>query len=145
MGVSQISTFKWGEGVTSSQKIESQRIANALHELQVELRKATISSQFAAFFQHDTTLLLIKIADVGGIGYGCWKWMGFSVSDVVDGTKRNVIGALSSTATSLANKFAAISEKMGHCTEQLENYGKLDEQKKMSNLKTRVVSIPFYM
>ncbi|KAF5181456.1 hypothetical protein FRX31_028958, partial [Thalictrum thalictroides] len=133
------------KGITSTQKAESQRIANALHDLQVtlkeELRQASISSQIAAFFHHDTTILLIKIAAVGGISYGCWKWMGFSVSDVVDGTKRNVIGALSSTAKNLGNKFTKISEKMEHCTKQLETYSKLDEPKKMSNLKTRVSEV----
>ncbi|KAF5189991.1 hypothetical protein FRX31_020422 [Thalictrum thalictroides] len=67
--------------------------------------------------------------------------MGYSVSDIVNGTKRNVAGALSCMTETLGKKSAKISEKMRNLTEQLENCGKPDEPKKTSNVKNKVSEV----
>ncbi|PIA27957.1 hypothetical protein AQUCO_07400062v1 [Aquilegia coerulea] len=125
----------------STYKADSNAVGEFLRLLQEELKKESKPSLTVQFFQDDTTIYVAKIALVGAIGYGVWKWMGYSVSDIVNGTKRNVAGALSCMTENLGKKSAKISEKMRNLSEQLENCGKQDEPKKTSNLKKKVSEV----
>ncbi|KAF5176336.1 hypothetical protein FRX31_034076 [Thalictrum thalictroides] len=57
------------------------------------------------------------------------------VSDIRNGSKRCVAGALSSTTKNLAKNSGEVGEKMRSLSEQLENCGKVDEPKEMTNPK----------
>ncbi|KAF5195998.1 hypothetical protein FRX31_014415 [Thalictrum thalictroides] len=103
--------------------------------IQEELKKETKPSYIVEFLQNDKTIYVVKVALVGAIGYGVWKWMGYSVSDIRNGTKRFVAGTLLSMTKNLEKNSGEVGEKLRILSEQLENCGKADEPKEMSNPK----------
>ncbi|KAF5178242.1 hypothetical protein FRX31_032171, partial [Thalictrum thalictroides] len=103
--------------------------------LKPELNKNGFTVQFC---QIDTAIFVTKVVVVGAIGYGVMKWKGYSVSDIVNGTKRSVAGALASMTKNVGEKSAAISEKMRNLSEQLDNCGKPVEPKEKPNLEEKV-------
>ncbi|RWW49520.1 hypothetical protein BHE74_00044301 [Ensete ventricosum] len=84
------------------------------------------------------TSYIMPAAAIGAFGYCYMWWKGWSFSDVMFVTKRNMASAVANVSKQLEQVSAALSSfffqaTKRHLTQRLENLdGKLDEQKEMS-------------
>ncbi|XP_020250595.1 uncharacterized protein LOC109827977 [Asparagus officinalis] len=77
--------------------------------------------------------LLVPAAAAGAIGYGLMWWKGYSFSDLMYVTKKNMANAVSSMTKQLDQVSAALAAAKRHLTQRIENLdGKLDEHKVLS-------------
>lgn len=85
--------------------------------------------------QTGITALIIPAATLGALGYGYMWWKGFSFSDLMYVTKRNMASAVSSMTKHLEQVSSALAAAKRHLSQRIENLdGKLDEQKEMSTI-----------
>uniref|UniRef100_A0A0C9S789 TSA: Wollemia nobilis Ref_Wollemi_Transcript_9443_1549 transcribed RNA sequence n=1 Tax=Wollemia nobilis TaxID=56998 RepID=A0A0C9S789_9CONI len=86
---------------------------------------------------------LMPIVAFGAIGYGYMWWKGWSFSDVMFVTKRNMSNAVASMTKQLDQFSTALAATKRHLTQRIENLdGKMDEQKEISKLiKNEVVEV----
>ncbi|XP_072964254.1 uncharacterized protein [Typha angustifolia] len=85
--------------------------------------------------QTGVTALIIPAATLGALGYGYMWWKGFSFSDLMYVTKRNMANAVSGMTKHLEQVSAALSATKRHLTQRIERLDdKLDEQKEISRL-----------
>ncbi|MCO5581082.1 hypothetical protein L7F22_034958 [Adiantum nelumboides] len=73
---------------------------------------------------------IIPIAVIGAAGYGYMWWKGWSFSDIMYVTKKNMANAVSSFTNQLEQVSAAVAAAKKHLTQRMEKLNdKLDEQK----------------
>lgn len=78
---------------------------------------------------------ILPTAAVGAMGYCYMRWKGWSFSDVMYVTKRNMANAVDNVSKQLEQVSAALATTKKHLSKRLENLdGKLDEQKETSML-----------
>eukprot|EP00250_Pteridium_aquilinum_P002036 c12244_g1_i1 orf=36-1178(+) len=76
---------------------------------------------------------IIPIAVVGAAGYGYMWWKGWSFSDIMYVTKRNMANAVSSFTNQLEQVSAAVAAAKKHLAQRMEKLNdKLDEQKEIT-------------
>ncbi|XP_047048682.1 uncharacterized protein LOC124653656 [Lolium rigidum] len=86
---------------------------------------------------------ILPAAAVGALGY-CYMWCkGWSLSDVMFVTKRNMASAVDSMSKQLEQVSSALAATKRHLTKRLENLdGKMDEQVEMSkHIRTEVIDV----
>lgn len=83
----------------------------------------------------DVTSLIVPAATLGALGYGYMWWKGFSFSDLMYVTKRNMATAVANLTKHLETVSEALAKTKRHLTQRIENLdGKMDEQREMSKL-----------
>ncbi|KAG6499343.1 hypothetical protein ZIOFF_039107 [Zingiber officinale] len=76
---------------------------------------------------------IIPAAAVGTLGYCYMWWKGWSFSDVMFVTKKNMANAVANVSKQLEQVSASLAATKRHLTQRLENLdGKLDEQQEIS-------------
>lgn len=81
----------------------------------------------------DFSSLVLPAATLGALGYGYMWWKGFSFSDLMYVTKRNMAAAVANLTTNLDNIKDRLSQVKTHLTQRIENLdGKVDEQRLLS-------------
>eukprot|EP00252_Welwitschia_mirabilis_P027917 TRINITY_DN979_c0_g1_i1.p1 TRINITY_DN979_c0_g1~~TRINITY_DN979_c0_g1_i1.p1 ORF type:complete len:326 (-),score=93.00 TRINITY_DN979_c0_g1_i1:358-1335(-) len=79
--------------------------------------------------------LLLPAAAVGAAGYGYMWWKGWSFSDLMYVTKRNMANAVANVTKQLDQVSAALAATKRHLTQRIEGLDvKLEDQKEMSKL-----------
>ncbi|KAG9451867.1 hypothetical protein H6P81_004771 [Aristolochia fimbriata] len=91
----------------------------------------------------NVTSLIVPTAILGALGYGYMWWKGFSFSDLMYVTKRNMQNAVTGMTKHLEQVAAALDSAKRHLTQRIENLdGKLDDQREVSKLiKDEVTSV----
>uniref|UniRef100_A0A7C9DAF3 DUF1664 domain-containing protein n=3 Tax=Opuntia streptacantha TaxID=393608 RepID=A0A7C9DAF3_OPUST len=83
----------------------------------------------------DVTSLIVPAATLGALGYGYMWWKGFSFSDLMYVTKRNMATAVANLTKHLETVSEALAKTKRHLTQRIEGLdGKMDEQREMSKL-----------
>ncbi|KAG1327312.1 hypothetical protein COCNU_01G012460 [Cocos nucifera] len=124
----------------SSNHYDPSLLAAQIRHLAQEVRDLTLSRPVAIFNGDSTSSgslssYIMPAAAVGAIGYCYMWWKGWSFSDVMFVTKRNVANAVANVSKQLEQISAALATTKKHLTQRLENLdGKLDEQKETSQL-----------
>lgn len=78
---------------------------------------------------------VMPAAAVGAVGYCYMWWKGWSFSDVMFVTKRNMANAIAAMSKQLDTINGALAATKRHLTQRIENLdGKVDEQKELSKL-----------
>ncbi|CAA6666210.1 unnamed protein product [Spirodela intermedia] len=73
--------------------------------------------------------LIVPLASLGALGYGYLWWKGYSLTDLMYVTKRNMANAVSSMTKHLDQVSSALAAAKRHLTQRIENLdGKVDEQ-----------------
>lgn len=87
--------------------------------------------------------LLMPAAALGAMGYCYMWWKGWSFSDVMFVTKRNMASAVECVTKQLDQVSTALAATKRHLTQRIENLdGKMDEQKEISKLiKNEVIEV----
>ncbi|KAH9323015.1 hypothetical protein KI387_017654, partial [Taxus chinensis] len=82
-------------------------------------------------------------AMLGVVGYGYMWWKGFSFSDLMYVTKRNVANVVASMTKQLDHLSSALAATKRHLTQRIENIDeKMDEQKELSkSIKNEVFDV----
>ncbi|URE14144.1 hypothetical protein MUK42_12609 [Musa troglodytarum] len=121
----------------SSNYYDTALLASQIKHLAKEIRDLTISRP-VTIVNGDTTTggltsYIMPAAAIGALGYCYLWWKGWSFSDVMFVTKRNMASAVANVSKQLEQVSAALAATKRHLTQRLENLdGKLDEQKEMS-------------
>ncbi|XP_010913208.1 uncharacterized protein [Elaeis guineensis] len=124
----------------SSNHYDPSLLAAQIRHLAQEVRDLTLSRPVAIINGDSTSSgslssYIMPAAAVGAIGYCYMWWKGWSFSDVMFVTKRNMANAVANVSKQLEQISAALATTKRHLTQRLENLdGKLDEQKETSQL-----------
>ncbi|XP_008798840.1 uncharacterized protein LOC103713619 [Phoenix dactylifera] len=124
----------------SSNHYDPSLLAAQIRHLAQEVRDLTLSRPVTIFNGDSTSSgslssYIMPAAAVGAIGYCYMWWKGWSFSDVMFVTKRNMANAVANVSKQLEQISAALAATKKHLTQRLENLdGKLDEQKETSKL-----------
>ncbi|KAL3817911.1 hypothetical protein ACJIZ3_003816 [Penstemon smallii] len=117
----------------------SEAIAAQVRRLAAEVRHLASNRQITvlngASSQSNLTSLVVPAATLGALGYGYMWWKGFSFSDLMYVTKRNMANAVTNLTKHLDHVSEALAATKRHLTQRIENLdGKLDEQVEISKL-----------
>ncbi|KAJ6841964.1 uncharacterized protein M6B38_303875 [Iris pallida] len=124
----------------SSKHYDTSALAAQIRHLAQEVRDLTLSRPVTIFNGESSssgniTSYIVPAAAVGAMGYCYMWWKGWSFSDVMFVTKRNMANAVATVSKQLDQVSAALTATKRHLTQRLENLdGKLDEQKEISKL-----------
>ncbi|XP_010252625.1 PREDICTED: uncharacterized protein LOC104594150 [Nelumbo nucifera] len=122
----------------SSNKYDSSLLAAQIRQLAQEIRELTLSSPVAIFNGNSDSSgsiasYIMPAAALGAMGYCYMWWKGWSFSDVMFVTKRNMANAVAIVSKQLEQVSAALASTKRHLSQRLENLdGKLDEQREIS-------------
>lgn len=128
------------ENTGDSANADSDPMAAQLRWLAQEVRQLASSRQITVVNGGrsggtDISSLILPAATLGALGYGYMWWKGFSFSDLMYVTKRNMATAVENLTTNLENIKDRLSKVKLHLTQRIENLdGKIDEQRDMSKL-----------
>lgn len=131
-GVNQAEVF--------SNHYDTSFLASQIRNLAQEVRDLTLSRPVAIFNEEhgssgSLSSYIMPAAAVGALGYCYMWWKGWSFSDVMFITKRNMASAVANMSKQLDQVSAALAVTRKHLTQRLENLdGKVDEQKEISKL-----------
>ncbi|KAK6931192.1 protein of unknown function DUF1664, partial [Dillenia turbinata] len=124
----------------------SDAIAAQVRRLAMEVRQIGSARQITVLNGNSgqmvsLTNFVVPAAALGALGYGYMWWKGFSFSDLMYVTKRNMANAVSNLTKHLEQVSEALAATKRHLTQRVENLdGKLDEQKELSKLIKNEVS-----
>lgn len=128
------------ENSGDSANIDSDPIAAQVRWLAQEVRQLASARQITVVNgggsgQTDVTSLIVPAATLGALGYGYMWWKGFSFSDLMYVTKRNMTTAVENLTKHLESVSDALAKAKRHLTQRIENLdGKMDEQMEISKL-----------
>lgn len=122
-----------------SANVDSDPIAAQVRWLAQEVRQLASSRQITVVNGGsggtDMSSLILPAATLGALGYGYMWWKGFSFSDLMYVTKRNMAAAVANLTTNLDNIKDRLSKVKVHLTQRIENLdGKIDEQRELSKI-----------
>ncbi|XP_042402503.1 uncharacterized protein LOC121992289 [Zingiber officinale] len=125
------------EGDTSNNYYDTALLASQIKHLAQEIRELTISRPVTIVNGENSTgglsSYIIPAAAVGTLGYCYMWWKGWSFSDVMFVTKKNMANAVANVSKQLEQVSASLAATKRHLTQRLENLdGKLDEQQEIS-------------
>ncbi|XP_058070780.1 uncharacterized protein LOC131219575 isoform X2 [Magnolia sinica] len=124
----------------SPNRFDSAFLAAQIRHLAQEVRDLTLSRPVTIFNGNSTSngnlsSYIMPAAAIGAMGYCYMWWKGWSFSDVMFVTKKNMANAVASVSKQLEQVSAALASTKRHLTQRLENLdGKLDEQKEISKV-----------
>ncbi|KAI5076660.1 hypothetical protein GOP47_0008725 [Adiantum capillus-veneris] len=129
----QEALFKFENG-EAGQSSDNAAIQAQISRLAHEVRQLYGGRQITVVNGSDQNMNLssyiIPIAVVGAAGYCYMWWKGWSLSDIMYVTKRNMANAVSSFTKQLEQVSAAVAAAKKHLTQRMEKLNdKLDEQK----------------
>lgn len=131
----------------SSNPYDATLLAAQIRNLAQEVRDLTLSRPVAIFngesaSSGNLSSYIMPAAAVGAMGYCYMWWKGWSFSDVMFVTKRNMATAVANMSKQLEQVTTALAATKRHLTQRLENLdGKLDEQKETSKLIMNEVNV----
>ncbi|XP_052184815.1 uncharacterized protein LOC127796619 [Diospyros lotus] len=131
---------KKGNSSSEGDSDHSDAIASQVRRLAMEVRQLASARQITVLNGNsgqigDITSLIVPAAALGALGYGYMWWKGFSFSDLMYVTKRNMANAVSNLTKHLEHVSEALAATKRHLTQRIENLdGKLDEQVGISKL-----------
>ncbi|GAB4839960.1 hypothetical protein Ancab_020670 [Ancistrocladus abbreviatus] len=122
-----------------SANADSDPIAAQVHWLAQEVRRLASARQITVLNGRsggiDISSLVIPVGALGVLGYGYMWWKGFSFSDFMYVTKRNMVNAVANLTKHLESVSEALARTKKHLTQRMENLdGKVDDVKEMSKL-----------
>ncbi|XP_074558968.1 uncharacterized protein LOC141814910 [Curcuma longa] len=125
------------EGDTSNNHYDTALLASQIKHLAQEIRELAISRPVTIVNGENSTgglsSYIMPAAAVGTLGYCYMWWKGWSFSDVMFVTKKNMANAVANVSKQLEQVSAALAATKRHLTQRLENLdGKLDEQQEIS-------------
>jgi len=134
-----------GEGSSS---LDMALIQAQIRNLAQEVRDLTLSKPITILSGKSDSggslsSYILPAAAVGALGY-CYMWCkGWSFSDVMFVTKRNMASAVDSMSKQLEQVSSALAATKRHLTKRLENLdGKMDEQVEMSkHIRNEVIDV----
>ncbi|KAK7304850.1 hypothetical protein VNO77_42741 [Canavalia gladiata] len=115
-------------------------IAAQIRQLAQEIRELTLSQPVTIFNSNSSSSgnfgsYLLPAAAIGAMGYCYMWWKGWSLSDVMFVTKRNMAGAVSIVSKQLENVHEALASTKRHLTKRLEGLDlKLEEHNELGQL-----------
>ncbi|KAI3713722.1 hypothetical protein L1987_72308 [Smallanthus sonchifolius] len=113
-------------------------IAAQVRRLAMEVRQLASSRQITVLnggTGGNVTSLVVPAAALGAVGYGYMWWKGFSFSDLMYVTKKNMSTAVSNLTKHLEQVSDALAAAKKHLTQRIENLdGKMDQQVEISKL-----------
>uniref|UniRef100_A0A1D1YGC4 CMRF35-like molecule 5 n=1 Tax=Anthurium amnicola TaxID=1678845 RepID=A0A1D1YGC4_9ARAE len=118
---------------SSHNDTESSHLANQLDWLSREVQRMASSRPITVLNGNsnpgNVSSLIVPLASVGVLGYGYLWWKGYSLTDFMYVTKRNMANAVSSMTKHLEQVSVALAAAKRHLTQRIENLdGKVDEQ-----------------
>ncbi|XP_076959156.1 uncharacterized protein LOC143635158 [Bidens hawaiensis] len=126
---------KQGEGGEAD---HADAIAAQVRRLAMEVRQLASSRQITvlnAGAAGSVTSLAVPAATLGAVGYGYMWWKGYSFSDLMYVTKKNMTTAVSNLTKHLEQVSDALAAAKKHLTQRIENLdGKMDQQVEISKL-----------
>ncbi|XP_072986491.1 uncharacterized protein [Typha latifolia] len=128
------------EGEVSSSHYDTSLLAAQIRHLAQEVRDLTLSRPVTILTgdsnsSGNLSSYIVPAAAVGAMGYCYMWWKGWSFSDVMFVTKRNMANAVASVSQQLEQVSTALAATKRHLTQRLENLdGKLDEQREISKV-----------
>ncbi|XP_020109700.1 uncharacterized protein LOC109725053 [Ananas comosus] len=126
------------EGEASSGHYDTALLAAQIRHLAQEVRDLALSRPVTVLTgdsnsRGNLASYIVPAATVGAMGYCYMWWKGWSFSDVMFVTKRNMANAVANVSKQLEQVSAALAATKRHLTQRLENVdGKLDEQREIS-------------
>ncbi|XP_022957047.1 uncharacterized protein LOC111458539 [Cucurbita moschata] len=118
----------------------SDAIAAQVRRLAMEVRHLSSSRQITILNGNSGTVgnissFIIPAATLGALGYGYMWWKGFSFSDLMYVTKRNMANAVSNLTKHLEHVSEALAATKRHLTQRIENLDdKMLKQNELSKL-----------
>ncbi|KAK1438323.1 hypothetical protein QVD17_04130 [Tagetes erecta] len=113
-------------------------IAAQVRRLAMEVRQLASSRQITVLngaTGGNVTSYVVPAAALGAAGYGYMWWKGFSFSDLMYVTKKNMSTAVSNLTKHLEQVSDALAAAKKHLTQRIENLdGKMDQQVEISKL-----------
>ncbi|KAI3812585.1 hypothetical protein L1987_17296 [Smallanthus sonchifolius] len=113
-------------------------IAAHVRRLAMEVRQLASSRQITVLnggSGGNVTSLVVPAAALGAVGYGYMWWKGFSFSDLMYVTKKNMTTAVSNLTKHLEQVSDTLAAAKKHLTQRIENLdGKMDQQVEISKL-----------
>lgn len=127
-------------GESSSNTESAAVLAAQIRRLAQEVRQLASSRPITVLNGNSSgsgnaTSLLMPVAALGAMGYCYMWWKGWSFSDLMYVTKRNMTNVVASVTKQLDQVSAALAATKRHLTQRIECLdGKMDEQKEISKL-----------
>lgn len=123
----------------SPDRYDASILAAQIRQLAQEVRDLTLSRPVTIVNGESSSgglaSYIMPAAAVGAMGYCYMWWKGWSFSDVMFVTKRNMANAVTNVSKQLEQVSAALASTKRHLSHRLENLDwKLDEQKETSKL-----------
>ncbi|KAJ4981031.1 hypothetical protein NE237_031868 [Protea cynaroides] len=128
------------EGQISPNRYDTSLLAAQIRQLAQEIRELTSSGPVTIFNGNSDSSgkfasYIMPAAALGAMGYCYMWWKGWSFSDVMFVTKRNMANAVANVSKQLEQVSAALASTKRHLTLKLENLDeKMVEQKEVSKL-----------
>ncbi|CAA7402986.1 unnamed protein product [Spirodela intermedia] len=118
---------------SSHKDSESSHLSNQLDWLTREVQRMASARPITVLNgnsnQGSISPLIVPLASLGALGYGYLWWKGYSLTDLMYVTKRNMANAVSSMTKHLDQVSSALAAAKRHLTQRIENLdGKVDEQ-----------------
>ncbi|KAF7831712.1 uncharacterized protein G2W53_014045 [Senna tora] len=128
------------EAEISPGRYDTAVIAAQIRQLAQEIRELTLSSPVTIFNGNSSSngsyaSYLLPAAAIGAMGYCYMWWKGWSFSDVMFVTKRNMANAVATVTKQLENVHETLASTRRHLTKRLEVLDlKIEEHNELSHL-----------
>ncbi|KAI6697557.1 hypothetical protein NL676_017676 [Syzygium grande] len=140
--VSQLQEILKGvdEANVSSNKFDSALLAAQIRQLAQDIKELSLSNPITIYNGNSTSSgsyasYLVPAAALGAMGYCYMWWKGWSFTDAMFVTKRNMANAVETVSKQLENVSQTLATTRRHLSNRLESLDwKLDEQKEISKL-----------
>ncbi|XP_078432285.1 uncharacterized protein LOC144703876 isoform X2 [Wolffia australiana] len=129
----------------SNNDVESLHLINQLDRLTREVQHMASSRPITVLNgnsnQGNISPFILPLASLGALGYGYLWWKGYSLSDLMYVTKRNMANAVTNMTKHLEQVSSALAAAKRHLTQRIENLdGKVDEQNsRLKEIKHEVI------
>lgn len=128
------------EAGVSSNKFDSALLAAQIRQLAQDIKELSLSAPITIYNGNSTSSgshasYLVPAAALGAMGYCYMWWKGWSFTDAMFVTKRNMANAVATVSKQLENVSQTLATTRRHLSKRLESLDwKLEEQKEISQL-----------
>ncbi|XP_010046111.2 uncharacterized protein LOC104434967 [Eucalyptus grandis] len=128
------------EAGVSSNKFDSALLAAQIRQLAQDIKELSLSAPITIYNGNSTSSgsyasYLVPAAALGAMGYCYMWWKGWSFTDAMFVTKRNMANAVTTVSKQLENVSQTLATTRRHLSKRLESLDwKLEEQKEISQL-----------
>lgn len=128
------------EAEVSSNKFDSALLAAQIRQLAQDIKELSLSAPITIYNGNSTSSgsyasYLVPAAALGAMGYCYMWWKGWSFTDAMFVTKRNMANAVTTVSKQLENVSQTLATTRRHLSKRLESLDwKLEEQKEISQL-----------